>query len=124
MRIKMNRIKYNGPVRKQKYLLDQIEELDGNLNNDENPEFFKLEDVCGTWYNNLYLSIMIYKDHAAYKVAFLHIQEGMVVPEISPIDNDSGGYYMINSYGKIRIYFDDMTGGIVLDSLGSFYRYK
>lgn len=122
MFFKMSRMKYNGPERNQHFSLSQMEEFESEM--PEIPGLFNPEDMCGTWYNDLHLSVLIFKSHSLFKVAILTVDTaGMVIPEIAPLEKDSTSYFICCSLGKIRITFEDRLGRLDFECLGCFSRY-
>lgn len=118
----MSRNKYNGSEKNQSFSLTQMKEFESEIW--ENTGLFNPEDMCGTWCNDLSLSLLIFKDHSLFKVAFLNVNTaGMVIPEVCPIEEDSKGHYFCSSSGKIRLTFDDISGMLGLDGFGRFFRY-
>mgnify|MGYP005933183281 CR=1 FL=1 len=98
---------------KDRFSKEELNEIEGFEN-----EYFNPEDLCGSWYCKLdiFPSILIYKDHALYKVAILHTSlTGQVQPEICILDN-----FMIScSLGVVRLSLSDNLT-LMLSGMGEY----
>lgn len=115
---KMNRIKNNGRVSRQRFSVSEMEDFE-----DQNSDHrrINLEDICGCWYSReLCPTLLIYKDHNHFMVALLHTDElGQVQPEICKIEN---GREICTREGIVRLSLDENSYQLFLAGIGEYYK--
>lgn len=115
---KMARIKNNGQVNRQQFSISEMEDYGDQFNDYQN---LNLEDICGCWHSQeLCPTLLVYKDHTAYKIALLHVDElGQVQPEVCTLQ-DNGA--IRTREGNVKLLLDENSYLLTLVGVGEYYK--